>query len=164
MNPNEPCRRAALAVAAAALLAAGCFDYTEIMPLESNLVGRWIPTAKTAELMRTKGHFTITEHSITVGADRSIVMRNIPDCWRDYPEKPNDMGKLGDWQGTWNLDKHSTKWGLDIGGPGPNGKGKMGYSGAITFKRQKPPYLLALHSGDPDSVIEMDFQREEDGR
>lgn len=147
---------AALAVS---FLVASCgFDYTEAMPLESALIGRWTPTPKTLEMMKTKGHFNITEHFITVGADHTITMTNIPDCWRDYPAQPIDMGKLGDWKGAWSLDKRTGKWGLDISGAGPNGQGKMGYSGAITLKHQKPPYFLALHSGDPDSIIEMDFQ------
>lgn len=152
-----------LAAAAVGLLIAGCgFDYTETMPLESALIGRWTATPKTLEMMKTKGRFDIAEHFITIGADHSITMKNIPDCWRDYPPKPNDMGKLGDWEGTWTLDRHSGKWGLSIGGPGPKGEPKYGYWGAITLKRQKPPYLLALHSGDPDSIIEMDFQLEEE--
>ena len=137
-------------------------DYTRTMPQESALIGRWTATPKTLEMMTTKGHFSLTEHVITLGADHSIAMKNIPDCWRDYPPQPENMGKLGDWKGTWNVQPVQAVWGLDLSGPGPDGRPRWGCNGCLTLMHEKQPYELALHSGDVDSPIEMIFQREKE--
>ncbi len=163
-------RRIALAAAVPSLYWLGCLglfisdrpDYTQTKPQESALIGRWTATPKTLEMMKTKGRFDLAEHAVILGADRSIAMKNIPDCWRDYPPQPENMGKLGNWNGTWNVEPEGAVWGLELRGPGQDGKPGWGCNGCLMLMHQKPPYELALHSGDVDSRIEMIFQREKE--
>ena len=146
-----------------ALLLSGCINngiewselsFTRTKPNPSDLVGTWVPTDATIKDMKEQGAYTISIHQLILRADGTFEMINIPDWWKDgfgQSKKGFESG-LGKWQLYEDRDPW-TVWAVELEFPNfvvPN---------QIHVRRQKPPYLLHVTVGDPDSGHVMLFEK-----
>ena len=148
------------------LLLSGCPNpdtrhFTKKKPKNEDLVGTYVPDAKTLRWIRQAGKYPEVENSVVLSADGSFQMINMPDCWTDpfgIPKGRFDSG-IGEWQSVrlqewWDLrltfrsrkefasDPHDSGW--------------------VTFVPvvgQTPPYRLWLYVGDPDGGQRMIFEK-----
>jgi hypothetical protein len=148
-----------------ALLLSGCinngFEWSELSwtrtkPNLSDLVGTWVPTDATIKDMKEQGGYTISVHHLILRADGTFEMTNMPDWWKDgfgKSKKGLESG-LGNWQlhedpqGPWSA------WAVELQFPD-----NSVVLNQIHVRRQKPPYLLHVTIGDPDSGHVMLFEK-----
>jgi hypothetical protein len=149
-----------LVVASAALLS-GCYSPRELAeefrfarqkPLETDLVGKWVPTTQTLEDMRGNGGYSISTHELVLNADKTFFMNNMPDWWAtDFGESKKGFQSAA---GRWTLSPATgdSDWGIDL---------VVGTSGIgfLHVRNQKPPYLIHIGIGDPDNGHFMLFER-----
>lgn len=68
-----------------AVVLAGCqydpytWDYTKNQPKPEDVVGTYVPDQATGTLITGEGHYPRVESSITLAADGSLTITNIPD-------------------------------------------------------------------------------------
>ena len=78
-------------------------SYAKTKPDLKEIVGSWVATDDTIQhLSRTS--YSKARPTISVAADGSIKMADIPDTWRD--PTGGGKGSLETFVGTWKLDKH----------------------------------------------------------
>jgi len=146
----------------ATLLLGGCscgielseLTFTRTKPDRSDLVGTWIPTANTIKDMKERGGYAISNHELTLQVDGSFTMTNMPDWWTDGFGESKTNFVSG--SGTWELDEEKIVrnwkvWRIFLKSP------EFGTS--IHVRKQKPPYLIHITLGDPDSGLSMLFER-----
>ncbi len=142
-------------------LLASCYNPGEIVeeiqfarqkPLEADLVGKWVPTAHTLTDMRSNGGYAISSHELVLNADKSFSMKNMPDWWAtDSGESKRGFQSVS---GRWALSPSTGggDWGVDL---------LVGNSGIgfVHIRNQRPPYMIHIGVGDPDSGHFMLFER-----
>ena len=146
-----------------ALLMSGCMNngiqwseltFTRHKPSLADVVGTWVPTAATLKDLRDQGSYTLSTHQLILRADGTFTMVNMPDWWSDgfgRSRKGFESGG-GKWQFYQDRDPW-TVWAIELDFP----KGIV--PNAVHLRRQKPPYLLHIQVGDPDSGHAMLFER-----
>lgn len=151
----------ALFLIAVSFLLSGCYRPAEIAeelqfarekPHESDLVGKWIPTSATLEDMRKHGGYAISTHELVLNADKTFSMANMPDWWAsDFGES---KGAFQSASGRWSLSLATggEDWRVDL----TVGTAGIGF---LHVRNQKPPYLIHIGVGDPDSGHFMLFER-----
>jgi hypothetical protein len=139
-----------------ALVTACQFDpytlsYAKVKPDLKEIVGSWVATDDTLQqLSRTP--YSKARPTISVTADGSIQMADIPDAWRD--SSGAGKGSLEAFMGTWKLDKHQDSWwGLAIQ------HGEWSCYGCLMILGQRSPYRLIIRVGDPDQGIGYEFRK-----
>jgi hypothetical protein len=129
-------------------------------PNRADLVGVYRPTADTLTYIRKEGGYAERDISLTLKADGTFEVENLPDWWRSdfgHPEGGFDSGS-----GKWDIEKSQDWWGLNLSfsdmkrfaKPADDGRG----AGA-TLIGHAAPYDIAFTVGDPDSGHEMRFER-----
>ena len=126
--------------------------FTRERPAESDIVGTWRATADTATEIRGRGRYPTADYELDLRADHTFSMRNMPDWWRDGFGESH--GQLESGEGTWELhagDNVWQIWMIRLRFP----------SGVISVNlyRQRPPYLIFVRVGDPNSGDAMFFER-----
>jgi hypothetical protein len=145
-----------------ALFLSGCMNngiewselsYTRKKPNQADVIGTWVPTATTVKDLREVGGYVISKHELILRADGTFTMVNMPDWWsgRNEPKKGFESGS-----GKWQLLQDNnvwTVWDIELD------FSEFVVANAIHLQRQKPPYLLHITVGDPDSGHYMLFER-----
>lgn len=146
-----------------ALLLSGCMNngiewseltFTRKKPNQAELIGTWVPTAATIKDLKDRGGYAISKHELILRADGSFSMVNMPDWWTDsfgQSKKGFESGS-GKWQLYQDRDPW-TVWAIELDFP------KFTVPNAIHLRRQKPPYLIHITVGDPDSGHAMLFEK-----
>ena len=121
-------------------------------PLETELVGTWVPTTQTLEDMRGNGGYSISTHELVLNADKTFAMKNMADWWAtDFGESKKDFQSTA---GRWTLSPADggRDWGIAL---------IVGTSeiALVHVRNQVPPYLIHIGIGDPDNGHFMLFER-----
>jgi len=132
-------------------------SFTREKPNRTDVIGTWVPTAATINDLKQRGAYVISKHELVLRADVTFAMVNMPDWWIDgfgQSKKTFESGS-GKWQ---FYQDHNpwTVWAIELDFP------QRVVPNAIHLQRQKPPYLIHITVGDPDSGRYMLFQKEPD--
>jgi hypothetical protein len=152
-------------------------NFTRHKPSEADLIGRWIPTAKTRKEILKRGKYPDAICEIRINADGSFTMRNMPDWWRGGLGESHRRLESG--SGVWKLSEPSSTrmsasgkvyrhkdpwagWELLLRFASFSGEHPIPSGGATSVRlcRQSPPYQMFFYVGDPDSGDAMLFERE----
>lgn len=129
-------------------------SFTRAKPNPTDLIGTWVPTNATIADLKENGKYVISTHELTLKADGTFSMVNMPDWWRtNFGESKKGFDSGG---GKWQLyaDKDPwTVWAVELDFP------KFTVPNAIHVTHQKSPYLLHIWVGDPDSGHAMLFEK-----
>lgn len=149
------------------LFSSGCMNngiewselsFTRDKPNQLDLLGTWVPTAATIKDLRERGGYIVSKHELILRADGTFTIVNMPDWWKDGVGQSRRSFESG--AGTWRLSKdHNpwTVWSVELDFP------EFVIPNAIHLQRQKPPYLIHIPVGDPDSGYYMLFEKKPDG-
>ena len=165
-----------VSVLALALLSNACSP-PKAPPTPAQIAGIYKPTGKTSKLLLSMGYASNELPTISLNADSSYAMTNIPDLWPDGPGQDRLYGKripnpgMFSSKGRWQLSDESLFfWFMNVdfdtrvyvasATPGVQRiKRGGGVSHFIEFYDQTPP-KLHLILGDPDSGIGFDFLKQ----
>ena len=127
-------------------------NFTRSKPTIENIVGTWVPTPKTLTYIRQKGKYPEVKHELIIREDGTFVMRYMPDWWSDGFGESKKGFESGD--GVWRLRKDNNIWDIWlIELEFPSGVR------SVHLYRQKPPYLIFIRIGDPNSGEAMFFEQ-----
>lgn len=153
----------------AALLLTACSrdanpsNYTVGQPKITELMGTYLPTDRTTELLKATGKYTSANSSITLGEDGTITIVNVPDWWlTSFGEA---KGNFDNGKGTWTLDKNKNWWLIVASFPTATAQFSTSVprSGHVTamlsLVGQKPPYTLQMSIVDPNADVAMQYQK-----
>ena len=142
-------------------VARSTMENTKIKPRLQDLVGTYVPTAKTVAFIRANGSYPDAKTTITLTKENTFRWENMPDCWN--PDRKSNS----------KFDSGNGKWTVYVDGEWI-GVGFLFEStaGFQSEKFDKPvyvgfrllgenPYLLTRFVGDPDSQQEMQFEKVE---
>lgn len=139
---------------------------TRTKPEPKDIAGVYCPTKRSVRFIKRAKYSSIPEISITLHEKGSFEMKNIPDMWLN--EFGRAKGNFDSATGTWELDcveygriKH---WGIgldftDVTGITSRTSDRGFYYSMISLKNQKPPYIIHITIGDPDSMEALEFER-----
>ena len=112
------------------------------------------PTASTIRDLKEHGGYVIAKHELILRADGTFAMVNMPDWWLDGAGELKKGFESG--SGKWEFYQGHiqwTVWGIELN------FGKFATGNLINLRRQKPPYLINITIGDPDSAHNMLFEK-----
>ena len=112
------------------------------------------PTASTIRDLKEHGGYVIAKHELILRADGTFAMVNMPDWWLDGAGESKKGFESG--SGKWEFYQGHiqwTVWGIELN------FGKFATGNLINLRRQKPPYLINITIGDPDSAHNMLFEK-----
>ncbi len=131
------------------------YQYTRAEPDASDLVGLYTPKAESVEFVKGKG-FDFTSVAIWLKDDGSFIVEGVP---------PGDY-YLANNTGKWSIEKQQEWWVVGIATESDvESRGKMQHwesHGNIHLIGEKPPYLLHITVGDPDSGECIEFERKQE--
>ena len=139
-------------------------NYAMAEPAPQDLQGSYQPTAATETLIAATGKYEKKPSSIVIGADGSIEIMNLPDCWiLPYDQA---IGQFDTGKGTWTLVRQQQWWVLMCKFPSlPNhaarGTDHGNVTAMISLIGQRPPYLLESIISHPDADLAMQFAKTE---
>ena len=145
------------------ILTTACFNigiewseltFTRTRPIDKDLVGTWTPTAETIQDMKRSGGYAISKHELTLSANAAFSMLNMPDWWRDAFGKSHRQFESG--RGTWRIEEANnvyTIYVVNLVFPT--------HSMRVNLSGQRPPYVMHITLGDPDSGHYMLFEKGE---
>src|SRR5438309_1030433 len=105
------------------------------------------PTASTIRDLKEHGGYVIAKHELILRADGTFAMVNMPDWWLDGAGESKKGFESG--SGKWEFYQGHIQWivwGIELN------FGKFATGNLINLRRQKPPYLINITIGDPDSA------------
>ncbi len=127
-------------------------DYTRSRPDDSAVQGVYDFDAESplpsGERIGAPVHATID-----LRADGSFQVANMPDCWLDLIPK----GAVDSASGNWRIEQHQEWWAVNLRITKRNDSA-LDYTLQAMLRRQKPPYLLHIILGDPDSANALVFR------
>ena len=128
--------------------------FTRTRPSDKDLVGTWTPTSETFQNMKASGGYAISKHELTLSADGTFSMLNMPDWWSDGFGESHKQLESG--RGTWRVAEAKNVYTIYV-------VNLLFPTGSVTVhvSRQRPPYLLHIILGDPDSGHYMLFEKRE---
>jgi hypothetical protein len=138
----------------------GCFnldtlDYPQSEPTVHDVAGIYLPDEATLKDIRERGHYPKADVSITLSSDGTFVCKNIPDWWLATDGKAS--GGFVTKTGAWKTVKDQDWWAVGLE-----------FNALHHFESQnleiylvgaKPPFVVRIVMGDPDSGNVMDFAR-----
>ena len=133
--------------------------FTRNKPNQADVLGTWVPTAATIKDLRERGGYAVSKHQLILRDDGTFAMVNMPDWWLDGVGQSRKSFESG--SGKWRFyQDHDpwTVWAVELE------FSKFVIPNAIHLQRQKPPYLIHITVGDPDSGHYMLFEKESDPR
>jgi hypothetical protein len=124
--------------------------YTTKQPKAEDLVGLYVPSEETKAFIANEGHYSPAESSITLSADGSVSMTNIPDWW--LTPFGESQGRFHSYHGRWTVQKHQDWWVVGVSLDDATGT-------EVFLIGEKAPYKIHIILGDPDGGRGMDFVR-----
>jgi hypothetical protein len=129
-------------------------SFTRNMPDRADVIGTWVPTAATVKDLRQAGGYAVSKHELILRADGTFAMVNMPDWWASGFGQSGKRFESG--SGSWKFYRdHNawTVWAIELDFP------KFRVPNSLHLRRQKPPYLIQITIGDPDSGHYMLFEQ-----
>jgi hypothetical protein len=135
--------------------------YPTAAPAAARLVGVYRPTADTTSFIKHEGGYAEREISISLRADGTFSVENIPDWWRTDFGKP--AGGFDSGSGTWKTANRQDWWALELAFDDTTGFASKDAEGGLLTEAnliaEQAQYDISLTIGDPDSGGEMRFHR-----
>jgi len=126
-------------------------------PISSSevIIGEWVPTTKSIEIMQDEGGYKISTHKWIFSDDGSFEMVNMPDWLIDW--EPNQQFYSG--KGKWSFSSDECSWRINLSfAPFENYPDGLGTS--IFFGGKSPNYYLYdYYLGGADSGNVMYFEK-----
>jgi hypothetical protein len=126
-------------------------EYTKVKPVENKLIGRYSPDAETAARVASQLNIKVDPGcELKLNADHTFSAKNLPRCW--FPPATSDClpGKV-DISGDWSLGQHGRFWSVNLNAHLPPGGIMKTWNVPASVRGDRPPYILHLTIGDPDS-------------
>ncbi len=150
------------------LLLAGCApqpnpkNYTLTAPQADALAGTYHATESTKTLIAATGKYESKPSSITLHADGSIEILNLPDCW--IHAFNSALGLFDTGKGTWSIARQQQWHVLMCKFPSlPNHASSGPEHGVVTamisIVGQEAPYALESIISHPDADLAMRFEK-----
>ena len=117
-------------------------EFTRHPPIKADLIGAWTPTPSSIKEMRERGKYEISRHELNLHADGSFSMTNMPDWWQDPRGESGRGFKSG--LGTWGIYNDHGDWVVTLDFADH-------FRAMVHLRHQKPPYLMHVMLGDPDT-------------
>lgn len=136
-------------------------NYALTEPNPAALQGSYQPTPATETLIVATGKYENKPASIVIGADGSIEITNLPDCWiLPYDQA---IGQFDTGKGTCSLVRQQKWWVLMCKFPSlPNhaarGTDHGNVTAMISLVGQRPPYVLECVIAHPDADLALRFE------
>jgi len=111
-------------------------SFTRNRPNQADMIGVWAPTASTIRDLKERGGYVM------------------PDWWLDGAGESKKGFESGSCK--WEFYQGHIQWivwGIELN------FGKFATGNLINLRRQKPPYLINITIGDPDSAHNMLFEK-----
>jgi hypothetical protein len=151
--------RTYLLIASWPLLLSSCIwdshSYPRSKPYQGDLVGTWLPDAKTIDDMRIRGGYVVSQAKtrIVLNEDGTFEAIDMPDWWNDG--FGSSRRALQYRSGTWKLIPHANErgWGINLDMVSPFG------NEALNLLGSEAPYRIYIIIGDPDQDHAMIFQK-----
>ena len=142
-------------------------DYTLNAPEAKDLAGTYLPTTHTTELLRATGKYPVSNSSITLKADGTVTIVNVPDWWlSSFGEA---KGKFDNGTGSWTIDKNKNWWLVVASFPTTTAQfttSAVPVQGHVTamlsLVGQDAPYTLQLSISDPNADLVMQYEKATD--
>jgi hypothetical protein len=160
---------ARLLILLCALILSGCnknsnpTNYTVGPPKLEDLLGTYVPTQRTHELLKSTGKYPNSDSSITLNKNGSVTISNVPDWW--LTSYSDAKGQFDNGSGTWTLDKNKDWWLIVLSFTTQHGQfttsvpGRGHITAMLSLVGQKPPYVLQLSITDPNADVAMQYQK-----
>jgi hypothetical protein len=140
------------------LLFTGCpavdtreFDFTRSKPKPSEVVGTWTPDQKSIDDIRNRGRYTNIHPTVTLRADGTFSIRDMPDWWSDGSGDSHGTGEALD--GKWSFEQQKEVWNVWVISL------QTPMFRSVHLYRQKAPFALFIGVGDPNDANAMIFER-----
>jgi hypothetical protein len=149
--------RATLTVMASLLLA-GCepVSFTKAQPQAKDCVGTYAPTKETFAAMTRAGCSNNLTTSLAFKVDGTFTMLNMPDIYTNR-NLADFHGGYESGEGSWKIESNgdgwARRWGIALWFT--NGA----VDNRMMLRGEKPPYMLHLMVGDPDSGEGLEFEK-----
>ena len=139
-------------------------NFTVVSPEPQDLTGTYTPTEHTIELLKASGKYPAAKSSITLGADGSVKIVNVPDWWlSSFGEA---RGKFDNGTGSWTIDKNKSWWLVVANFPTTTASfttASVPAQGHVTAMMslvgQKPPFTLQMNISDPNADLVMQYEK-----
>lgn len=167
----RPLLRSSLLLLGALLLSA-CLreanpsNFTATPPEPQDLAGTYVPTEHTVELLRASGKYPVAKSSITLNANGTVNIVNVPDWW--LSSFMDAKGKFDNGIGQWTIDKNKSWWLVLANFPTTTASfttrsvpAKGHVTAMLSLVGQKPPYTLQMNISDPNAELVMQYQKVE---
>jgi hypothetical protein len=126
-------------------------QFTHQRPLKANLIGEWVPTPETVRDMQDNGGYVISKHELTLNADGTFSIINMPDWWKTpFGESLKGFESTS---GKWEISQDTGgDWVVDL---------LVGTAiiNSPHLRNQSSPYLIHIGVGDPDNGHFMLFRQ-----
>ena len=149
----------------AVVLLAGCqydpfaHEFTSRRPAEDSVVGRYVPDSASGARLRSRFKIEVSPFTeLVLNSNGTFVARGLPNCW--FSTFDCVTGSDG-WAGSWTLQQHQDWWAVALRITARNGERMSSYHLPVMIRGERPPYLLHLTIGDPDSGDALAFQRQQ---
>ena len=135
--------------------------FTRTQPELAQLAGIYRPTEDTLKLVNETGHYNVQDISITLFANGTFEMINLPDWW--YTDFGEPSGGTDSGNGKWSLDQQTDYWDIVFRFETTNFSSDPALSGGldawIELSGEQKPYSLWFYVGDPDDGRVMILQQ-----
>lgn len=129
-------------------------SYPRRKPDRGDLVGTWIPNARTIEDMRDRGGYDVAraKTKLVLRDDDSFEAVDMPDWWNDGFGRSSQS--FQSFAGTWKLIPNANErgWGIQLV------MVSLDRTQAINLLGDERPYSIYIVVGDPDRDDSMSFQ------
>ncbi|MEA3310349.1 MAG: hypothetical protein U9Q70_12685 [Chloroflexota bacterium] len=144
----------------------GAYDFdqdlfTKIEPDPQKMVGDYLPTEETLTLIAETGNYDLQNTSVSLFADGTFEMQDMPDWWlTDYGEPG---GEVDAGKGKWTISEHNWWWQiyLKFDSVSFNSRPDLssGFGTHKDISGEQPPYSLWFYVGDLDKGRVMVFEQ-----
>ena len=125
-------------------------EFTRQQPSKPDLIGKWVPTAASITDMMKQGGYTISKHELDLRPDGSFSLINMPDWWND--PRGESRGNFESGSGNWEVYNDHGNWVVNLDFVNH-------FRAPLHLRHQKPPYLIHIMLGDPDTGHAMLLER-----
>lgn len=132
-------------------------EFTSVRPNEQQLVASYAPDRETRDRLASQLNITIhPQCRLELRRDHTFTATNLPDCW--FSNEIDCAPGLVTFSGEWTVSENQEWWAVDLRARSINGVARDFQLPAMV-RGDRPPYILHLTIGDPDSGNAVAFER-----
>ena len=125
-------------------------EFTTKRPSEEQLIGRCAPDLQAGAIGSNLNVMVSPTCELTLRPDHTFMAKALPRCW--FPPTNTDcLPGTSDVEGHWTLREDGKWWAVNLNADLPPGGVSKTWNVPAIVRGAKPPYILHLTIGDPDS-------------